>query len=469
MSIQSSDPSQVVPSNPSVDRKPHKKIYLATLLGGLIVAVVILALVLMRQTKPATDEEAKPVKPETVQNTVTLPVESLSNFKTAKVDIREVANSIEVPGTVEVNQLRSQVVSTLTSGIVKKVFVAAGDAVNTGTPLITISSPSVAELHGKLHEGETKLSVAKKTLQRVLTAENRVAILKAEADLQLAEGTLKRVTTLTAEGLAPAKDLEAAKAEEKRARAELDFQRSVPLNKEIAQAKGDVEIASAEVVHIRNALVSQGAQLEVGNKTILQHDISLVELKSPMSGAVIERFVNAGAGVEPAKPLFTLADTSTLWVIANVPQSSISQFSPGMAATVISSATNQKIIGRINYIDPRINEEMRTAPVRIEVKNPNGQLRVGMFVQVKLTLDHQRNMRMLIANDSIQKVGERKLVFVVRDLAKGSFESREVSLGQDFGTETEILSGLTKGENIVTSGSFVLKSALLKEQMGEGD
>ncbi len=468
MSTQSHS-SEILPPIPPERRKPLKKIYLAILFSGLAAALAILAFVLIRQIKPPAENESKEVKSATDQNIVTVVPDSKSVLSASKVKEVELAEITEVPGTVEVNQLRSQQISTLTAGLVKKVFVAAGDAVRAGTPLLTISSPTVAELHGKLHEGETKLSVAKKNLVRVLKAENRVAILKAQADLQLADSTLKRVSTLTNEGLAPAKDLDAANAEYRRATAELDFQKNVPLNKEIAQARGEVDLATAEVVHIRNALVSQGAQLEPGDKTILRHDISIVELNSPISGSVIERLVNPGAGVEPAKPLFTIADTSTLWIIANVPQSIVSQLSTGMPATVISSATNQKIVGRINYIDPRVSEEMRTAPVRIEVPNPRGQLRVGMYVQISLTLEHQRKKRLVVPNDSVQKIGERKVVFVVRSSENGVYEARDITLGQDFGVQTEVLNGLKQGEPIVTNGSFVLKSALLKEQMGGED
>ena len=112
-------------------------------------------------------------------------------------------------------------------------------------------------------------------------------------------------------------------------------------------------------------------------------NISLVALRAPVSGTVVERLVNAGAGIQAGTPLFTIANISTVWIIANVPEAQVGKIRVGTPAEVRSAALgNDAMAGRVNYIDPRLNEETRTARVRIEMANPGERLKAGMFVEV---------------------------------------------------------------------------------------
>src|SRR5262249_8317684 len=114
---------------------------------------------------------------------------------------------LKVTGTVETNQQQTQTASPLVGGRIERVNAAPGDYVRAGQVLAVIASPQMAQMHGKLHEWETALALAVRTLQRVERSENRVAVLTAKARLDEAEATLKRTRRLIELGAGAGKDL----------------------------------------------------------------------------------------------------------------------------------------------------------------------------------------------------------------------------------------------------------------------
>jgi membrane fusion protein, heavy metal efflux system len=119
---------------------------------------------------------------------------------------------LRVTGTVETNQQQTQQATPLVGGRVERVNVVLGDTVRAGQVLAVISSPQIAQPHGKLHEAETTLALAERNLQRVTRAENRVAVLSAKAKLDEADATLRRTRRLIELGAGAGKDLIAAEA-----------------------------------------------------------------------------------------------------------------------------------------------------------------------------------------------------------------------------------------------------------------
>ncbi len=199
-------------------------------------------------------------------------------------------------------------------------------------------------------------------------------------------------------------------------------------------------------------------------------DISLVTLRAPVSGTVVERSVNAGAGVQAGVPIFTIANISTVWVIANVPESQVGSLRIGTPAEVRSAALgNAAMAGRVNYIDPRLNEETRTARVRIEMSNPGERLKAGMFVEVGFEAGTGvgAGEDLVVSSAAVQRIENRSVVFIPKENEPGAFEVREVELGGEVGGYHRVISGLKLGEKVVTKGSFTLKTLRLKGEMGE--
>ena len=134
-------------------------------------------------------------------------------------------------------------------------------------------------------------------------------------------------------------------------------------------------------------------------------------LRAPVSGTVTERLVNAGAGIEAGKPLFTIADISTLWVIANVPEGQISALRVGTPAEIHHPELgDQAMAGRVAYIDPILNEATRTGRVRVEITNPGERLKVGMFVDVRFLppakkSDNNAAATVVVPDEAVQRIG----------------------------------------------------------------
>jgi cobalt-zinc-cadmium efflux system membrane fusion protein len=406
-------------------------------------------------------------------NEIALSPEALAAAKLeyAEVTSRPVGGRMRVTGSVEVNQQQTQQATPLVSGRVEKVYVALGDRVRAGQALATISSPLIAQMHGKLHEAETKLRLTERELERVMKAENRAEVLKAKARLDEAEAALKRTKRLVELGAGAGKDLIAAEAAYKTANAEYEFQRDISLNRQVAEASAAVETARVDVSHIRNEMKALGAPVRENERADHSHDTSLIALRAPISGAVTERLINAGAGIEAGRPLFTVANLSTVWVIANAPEAQVSALRVGAPANVFSAAFGGEArSGRITYIAPQLDEETRTAKVRIDLPNPGERLKAGMFTEVEFqTGTGATEMELVAPEAAIQRIGERTVVFIAEEDEPGHFKVRDVEAGATTNGLTRILSGLKEGERVVTQGSFTLKTQLLKGELEEDD
>jgi RND family efflux transporter MFP subunit len=366
-----------------------------------------------------------------------------------------------------------QQATPLVGGRVERVNAALGDYVRAGSVLAVISSPQIAQMHGKLHESETARALAERNLQRVQRAENRVAVLQARAKLDEAEATLKRTRRLIELGAGAGKDLIAAEATYKTAKAEHDFQSNISLNRELQEARAAVETAQVDVAHIRDEMRALGVIIAEGER---EHDhsrdTSLVAVVAPVSGTVTERLVNPGAGVEAGKPLFTIANLSTVWVIASVPEAQVGQIRVGTPAEIRSAALGGgALAGRVNYIDPQLNEETRTARVRVEVANPGGRLKAGMFVEVgfQTGTSAATGEELMVKSEAVQRIGDRSVVFIPKEDEPGAFEARDVQVGGETEGYRRVIGGLALGDRVVTKGSFTLKTQMMKGEMGDDD
>ncbi|MEW6732412.1 MAG: efflux RND transporter periplasmic adaptor subunit [Acidobacteriota bacterium] len=440
-----------------------------------LIGVIALALIFWRQERePAIDQNRHEHEREGVIDQVTLSPEALSSasIETVEVGSQPIVTTLLVTGTVQANQQQIQQATPLISGRTERVNVQLGDWVKAGTILAVIASPQIAQMHGKLHEAETRLALAERNLQRVQRSENRVAVLTAKAKLDETETTLRRIRRIVELGAGAAKDLIAAEAAFQTAKAEYEFHSNIALNREIQESKAEVETARVDVTHIRDELLAYGVSIVGrGEQDDHDHNTAIVPLRAPISGTVIERLVNAGAGIEAGKALFTIANLSTVWVIANIPESQIKHLRVGTQANIRAAAlTESSISGYVTYINPLLNEETRTVPVRIEVSNVNEQLKIGMFVEVdfpNVEGAEAKGEELVIPEEAVQRIDTRTVVFIPKQDRSGNFEVRNVELGSLVNGYRRIVNGLSPGERVVTKGSFTLKGQLLRGELEE--
>ena len=387
---------------------------------------------------------------------------------TETVTQRPAIARLMVTGAVELNPETTEMATPLVGGRIERVFYGVGDNVSRGAVLAVISSPQLAQMHGKMHEAKTKYELAQRNLSRVQKSENRVAVLQTKVKLDEADATLKRTRRLIELGAGAGKDLIAAETAFRTAKADYDFQTNIALNKELQEAKADVETSRVDLRHIVDEMRALGVSVEIDQPDDHRGDTSLVALRSPLSGVITERRFNAGAGVDASTPIFSVSNLSTVYVIANVPEVNMSKLNIGSIAEV-SSPSMGTVTGRVSYIDPRLDETTRTGRVRLEVPNAQGKLRAGMFAEVGFYTgtNAATGQELVVSSDAVQRIGDKTVVFVPKDDEPGAFEVRKIEAGVDINGYTKVLSGVELGEKVVTKGSFTLKTQLEKGSMGD--
>lgn len=190
-----------------------------------------------------------------------------------------------------------------------------------------------------------------------------------------------------------------------------------------------------------------------------------LELKSLMDGVVIERNSAAGELLEKSKAVYTVSDPTQLWAIAEVKERDIAAVKAGQNASFTTFAyPDEPFHGKVTLINNEVEPGSRTVEVRIAVDNADGRLKPGMFADVEITTTILENV-LLISDRALETDGENQIVFVALDGNK--FEKRVVKLGREQSGHMQILDGVRAGENVVTDGGFILKSEMLKGELGE--
>jgi len=176
---------------------------------------------------------------------------------------------------------------------------------------------------------------------------------------------------------------------------------------------------------------------------------------APASGYITERNAFPKQHVTSDTVLYTLADLSSVWVVADVFEYEAAGVRLGQAATLtLDYLPGRAFYGRVSYILPGVDPASRTLKARIAFDNPGGLLKPDMYGQVEIRTGGVR--RLMAPESAVLDSGDRQVVYV--DRGNGNLEPRPVRVGEHVGGKIEILAGLTAGERIVTSGNFLLDS-----------
>lgn len=194
-------------------------------------------------------------------------------------------------------------------------------------------------------------------------------------------------------------------------------------------------------------------QLEQVERT--RTPIRSITVSAASSGVVIARNAFANQKVGPETELYALADLGTAWVMGEVFEAEVGKIAVGQAATVrLANAAGRSFPARVNFIQPQVDPATRTVKVRLEVANPDLQLKPEMFVNVEFRMAAMK--RLMVPADAVMNTGKRQTAFV--DIGEGRLEARAVETGERSGNLVQILSGLRDGEKVVASGTFLIDS-----------
>ena len=345
---------------------------------------------------------------------VTLTPEAVerAGLMTATVATGTSATAVRLPGVVEPNAYRQVAVTPLVNGRVTRVAVQLGARVRKGETMAEIYSPALAEA--------------------------RTKYISAQAMLDAHDLELQRTQKLADIGAASRQELERIHAEHAAQIAEVN------------SARSQLELLGvpAPATHGQD-----GATVS-----------ATTNVPAPLDGVVTERTANVGLNVDGATKLFTVVDLSTVWIVADVYERDFSRVRVASEAAITTPAyPGATLRGRVSYIDPQVNAATRTTKVRIEVANPRGDLRLGMYADVAISTG-ETSARLMIPRAAIQQVGNRSVVYLADPQQRGRFVERAVTLGGSSGAQVEVVSGLQSGDVVVTEGSFFVRAE--RERIG---
>jgi len=183
---------------------------------------------------------------------------------------------------------------------------------------------------------------------------------------------------------------------------------------------------------------------------------SQVTIASPLGGVIQSLDIRAGMNVAAGAALARINGLNTVWLEAAIPEMQAGMVSAGMSVQArLAAYPTEKFAGKVIAVLPDTNPENHTLRVRVELANPQLRFKPGMFAQLRLE-GTQHETALVIPSEAVIRSGTRNLVIVA--LEGNRFQPVEVATGRDIGDRTTILKGLSAGQQVVTSGQFLIDS-----------
>jgi len=322
--------------------------------------------------------------------------------------------TVELPGEVQVNGDRMAHVAPRVGGVVDEVFASLGDAVRRGQVLAVLESRELADA--------------------------KALFLAAAERLKLADATFRREERLWKDRVSSEQDY-------------LDARRGL--------AEARIERRAAEQ-KLHALGLSQDELDEFGDRH--EAEFTVYRLTAPFDGTIIDRHITIGETVDSGSPVFTVADLETVWIDLSVYQRDIGAVRAGQTAHVVTEH-GEKAELEIDFVQPLVGEDTRTATARIIAPNADHIWHPGCFVTASVTISQVSARVVVPASAVIRMEDGDEVVFV--ETGKG-FEPRLVELGRRSRDSVEVVSGIEPGERYVAEGGFSLKAELGKDAFGDG-
>jgi membrane fusion protein, heavy metal efflux system len=396
------------------------------------VALGLMAVVLLnacgRGTGKAPENEssaqqniAKKESAQPGQVVISVAEQSAQRIEVEPAKLAKESSTLRVAGRIVLPDNASWRVGVLVEGRIESVLANLGDFVRKGQVLARMHSHEV-------HEARAAYQMA---------ASERVRVEAAQA---LTQKNYDRAQRLFALKAASVQEVEQAKQE--------------LVNAQSATANARTAVGR-ERVHLEDTL---GIPAEAGPSTS-NADLELIPIKSPADGYVLQKNVTPGTTIQPSNDAFVVGALYRLWMLASVTEDNLSQLSLGQAATVTLQDNSRTFPGRVTNLGQQSDPTTRLVPVRIDVVNTNNRLRPEMLATAQIAVGSAVPM-LLVLQDALQQVNGADVVFVRS--APDRFEVHPIRRGATIGNRIQILDGVQAGDPVVTRGSFIVKSQLLK-------
>ncbi len=338
----------------------------------------------------------------------------------------DIADSIEAPGVLVLDETRTARIGSLVDGKVLEVLAEVGDRVAAGARLASMHSPVVHEAWA-----DYRRSLAERK--------------RAEAELAYARAAHARAVRLLAAKAAALQEVQRADADRLSAEQSLEM------------AKTDLRRAE-EVLEHYGITSGDDPSGESGE---------IIPVESPIAGAVLERQVSAGSAVTTGTPLFVVSDLSVLWVRAELEEARLPLLRVGNPVEVrVAAYGTEAFPAQIVFVADTLDPVTRRVAVRCRIENPDGRLRPQMFANVALKTHAQRRI-VAVPEQAVQTIDGRTILF--REVGPARFEPSDVELGAVADGWVEVRNGAVAGDRIVAAGSVLLKAEMQNRRGGAED
>lgn len=336
----------------------------------------------------------------------------LKRLKVAPIGEKEVAETMRVPARVEVNEHLVARIGSAVTGRVTEIHAYIGQAVKRGEELVTLNS--------------TELSDAQLSYLKALSVEG------------LQRRALERAKLLFSADVIGEAELQKRQADLIQAQAELH-----------------ASYEQLKVLGMPKSAISRLASTRRVN--------SISSINSTLDGVVIERKVTSGQVVQPADKLYTVADLSQVWLVAEVTEVDAALVKKGeMAQAEIPALGGKRFEGQLIYIADTVDPDRRTVMVRMDMDNKERMLKPEMLASM-LIMGKSRPW-LVVPAAAVVREENKDYVFVQLDAKR--FQLRPVLLGQENNGFFPVLEGIKVGERIVTEGAFHLNNERKREELG---
>lgn len=321
---------------------------------------------------------------------------------------RALAPTLRLPGQIVAHPDREAAVAARIDGIIETLAVQPGDAVARGDVLATVRAPDLQSLRAAAAALKARAASARANAERLDDLEGKRMASKQEA-------------------LAARAEAEALEAQARAARERL-------------RALG----------------VSGGRSRSV-----------TFEVRAPIDGIVLERDVVVGAPVTPETVVAKLVAADEVWFLAHVFERDVARVEAGSVAAVrLNAYPEHSFDGEVEYVSQQVDPGARTLSARIPLQNPDGRLRLGLYGTAHVVVAGAPTEPVVaVPNSAVTRIAGQPVVFVRQN--DGHFEVHEAVLGRADTGFTEVVHGVREGEQVVSEGVFTVKSALLRDTLGE--
>ncbi len=430
-----------------------------------------------------------------IEARVELPANALksSGISFEKAGPQTIKTNLRLTGEIELNEEKVVHIVPRLNGVVKKVFKDLGDQVKRGELLAIIESRELADAkinylaaikHSKLAVAdldremqvfdntkamlnllEEKLETDEvyRRLNNLVIGQNRETLIPAYAKLQWTESVYRREKQLFEKGISSESDYLRALEDHKSAEAKYRAQRE-----KIAYDGGwaiqqKQKKAEMEELNLQTAIQKllaiglSGEQIErLGERD--EPTLTYYELRSTLSGTVIQKHLTTGEAVRQDDNIFVLADLSDVWANVAIPANDLKGVKLGQAVRIYNDVMGIEGTGRLTYMDSVIDVNTRKVIGRVVIPNPKRLWRPGTFIGVDLVLD-ERTALVAVKRSAIQSLRDWSVVFVKYG---DQFEGRPLELGVSDDLWVEVVSGLSAGESYAVENSFIIKAEIEK-------